>query len=167
MPRLLNPHGKSPSVPHEHASHAAAVRRAMTLYLVSNSVTVLCNCMVCVRVGRPSSYGPGAPDQTLGFRRGLHPKRPQPAARHSNPSIQLHHDRLWQFRHPCTVCHGHLVTSRRDGTGVALVCRRPGARGCYSLMRTESRLACTGAHRPVTSSDRSAPVPVGLGVPRT
>jgi hypothetical protein len=47
------------------------------------------------------------------------------------------------------------VTSRRDGTGAALVCRRPGARGCYSLMRTESRLARTGAHRPVKTSDQS------------
>ena len=135
----------------------------MILYPVSNSVTVLCNHVVCVRLGRPSSYGPGAPDQTLEFRRGLRPKRPQPAARHSSPN-QLHHDRLWQFRHSCTVCHGHLVTSRRDGTGAALVCRRPGARGCYSLTRTESRLARTGAHRLVTS-DRSAPVPSGWGFP--
>jgi len=119
----------------------------MILYLVSNSVTVLCNCVVCVRLERPSSYGPGAPEQTLGFRRGLHPKRPQPASRHSSPSAQLHHDRLWQFRHPCTVCDGLLVTSRRDGTGAALVCRHPGARGCYSLMRTESRLA--GRHWPL------------------
>lgn len=106
-PRLLNPHGKRPPVAPEHASHAASARSAL-IFIVS--VTVLCNYVVCVRLGTPTSYGPGTPDQTLELRRGLHPKRTQPAARHSSPSDQLHHDRLRQFRHSCTVCHGHLVT---------------------------------------------------------
>ena len=83
---------------------------ATVFYRVSNSVTVLCNCVVCVRPGRPTTHDPGAPDQILQLRRGLHPKGPQPAARHSSPSIQHHHDRLWEFRHSCTVRHCHLVT---------------------------------------------------------
>ena len=132
----------------------------MTLYLVSNCYSSLHLSGLCApgkalilryRSARPDPRIPkgAASKEAATCRKTYHPFYPAPSRQAMAVSALLR----------------RLLRPSRDVT-TRRYWRRLGARGCYSLMWTESRLARTGAHRPVTS-DQSAPVPVGLRIPRT